>query len=97
MFPFFLIPTNTGERLCDNNEGTLFRCVPSWGALFYILRGEYMNNNDIPRKIIDITGVELTPGELPFVLATESKDLNAVATNATTFCFVSPKLIRKAK
>ena len=22
-----------------------------------------MNNNDIPRKIIDITGVELTPGE----------------------------------
>ena len=31
---FFLIPTNTGERLCDNNEGTLFRCVPLWGALF---------------------------------------------------------------
>ena len=22
-----------------------------------------MNNNDTPRKIIDITGVELTPGE----------------------------------
>ncbi|MBE6555487.1 MAG: hypothetical protein E7663_04560 [Ruminococcaceae bacterium] len=56
-----------------------------------------MNNNDIPRKIIDITGVELTPGELPFVLATESKALNAVATNATTFCFVSPDLIQKAK
>ena len=35
MFPFFLIPTNTGARLCDNNKGALFRCVPLLGALFY--------------------------------------------------------------
>jgi len=33
-----------------------------WGALFICGYGVYMNN-DIPRKIIDITGVELTPGE----------------------------------
>ena len=39
----------------------------------------------------------LRPESLPFVLATESKALNAVATNATTFCFVSPNLIQKAK
>ena len=62
MFPFFLISTNAGKRLCDNNEGTLFRCVPLWGAPFYMLIGGYMNK-DISRKIIDITGVELTPGE----------------------------------
>ena len=33
------------------------------GAHFLYAEVEYMNNNDIPKKIIDITGVELTPGE----------------------------------
>ena len=36
MFPFFLIPTNTGARLCDNNKGTLFRCVPLLGRTFLL-------------------------------------------------------------
>ena len=27
------------------------------------MRWEYMNNDDISREIIDITGVELTPGK----------------------------------
>ena len=49
--------------MCDNNEGTLFRCVPSWGALFYMLIGGVYMNNEIPKKIIDITGVELMPGK----------------------------------
>lgn len=39
MFPFFLIPINTGERLCDNNEGTLFRCASSLGRTFCFFRG----------------------------------------------------------
>ena len=34
-----------------------------YGAHFLYAEVEYMNNNDIPKKIIDITGVELTPGE----------------------------------
>ena len=33
-----------------------------WGALFYMLIGGYMSKN-IQKKIIDITGVELTPGK----------------------------------
>ena len=33
------------------------------GRTFLYAEGEYMNNNDIPKKIIDITGVELTPGK----------------------------------
>ena len=45
-------------------------------------------NNDIPKKIIDITGIDLVPESLPFVLATENKALTVVATSATTFCFV---------
>ena len=33
------------------------------GAPFYMMSGEYMNNDDKSREIIDITGVELTPGK----------------------------------
>ena len=33
-----------------------------WGALFYMLMGDYMNKNT-EEKIIDVTGVELTPGK----------------------------------
>ena len=40
----------------------LFRCVASVAHLFYILMGGYMSKN-IPKKVIDITGVELTPGK----------------------------------
>ena len=39
----------------------------------------------------------LRPESLLFVLATESRALNVVATSATTICFVSPNLIQKAK
>ena len=39
----------------------------------------------------------LRPESLLFVLATESRALNVVATSATTICFVSRNLILKAK
>ena len=39
----------------------------------------------------------LRPESLLFVLATESRALNVVATSATTICFVSRNLIPKAK
>ena len=61
-FLSFLIPSSV-RHLCSNNErDALFRCVPSRSALFYILIGGYMNK-DFPKKVIDVTGVELTPGE----------------------------------
>lgn len=34
VFLFFLIPI-TAVRLCSNNKGFTFRCVPYWSALFY--------------------------------------------------------------
>ena len=40
-----------------------FRCVP-FGAHFFVTDGgEHMSKN-IPKKVIDITGTELTPGDL---------------------------------
>ncbi len=41
----------------------VFRCVASVTHLFYVLIGENMRKN-ILKKVIDVTGVELTPGEL---------------------------------
>ncbi len=40
----------------------VFRCVASVAHLFYMLIGEYMNKN-IQKRVIDITGIELMPGE----------------------------------
>ena len=40
----------------------VFRCVASASHLFYMLAGGYMSKN-IQKKVIDVTGVELTPGE----------------------------------
>ncbi len=50
-------------------------------------------SKNIPKKVIDITGVELRPGEPTGCLGTENKALRVVATSATTFYFVSPNLI----
>ena len=56
------------ENLCYEEivwrqlELAFFGAVASVAALFYMLIGEYMNQN-IQEKIIDITGIELTPGE----------------------------------
>ena len=40
----------------------VFRCAALVAHLFYMLMGEYMNKN-IQKKIIDITGIELSPGK----------------------------------
>ena len=90
MFPFFLIPTNTGERLCDNNEGALFRCVPSWDALFYADRGINMDK-DIPRKIIDVTGVELMPGEPAVCLGNGEQGFACCCDECDYFLLCFPK------
>ena len=40
----------------------VFRCVTSVAHLFYMIMGEHMNKNT-QGKIIDITGIELSPGK----------------------------------
>ncbi|MBQ8146338.1 MAG: hypothetical protein IJ039_06095 [Clostridia bacterium] len=54
-------------------------------------------NNDISRKIIDVTGVELMPGKPDACLGNGERALSVVATSATIICVVSPKLISKSK
>ena len=40
----------------------VFRCVASVSHLFYLRIGEYMRKKRL-KKVKDITGIELTPGE----------------------------------
>lgn len=40
----------------------IFRCADFSWRTFYMLIGGYMSKH-IPRKVIDITGIELTPGQ----------------------------------
>ncbi len=43
-------------------EVCVFRCVASVAHLFYMSIGENLDKN-IQKRVIDITGIELTPGE----------------------------------
>ncbi len=54
-------------------------------------------SKSIPKKEIDISGTELTPGDPSFVLATGIRALNAAATNVTTIYFASPNSIQRTK
>ena len=47
--------------MTTNKGKAFFRCVP-FGTHFFADRG-YIMRKDIPGKIIDITGIELTPGK----------------------------------
>ena len=52
-------------------------------------------DKNIQKKVIDITGIELTPEEPTVCLGNGGKALSVVATSATTVCFVFPNWIKK--
>ena len=52
---------------------------------------------NIQKRVIDITDIELMPGEPTVCLATKNKALHVAVTNATIICVVFPNLIQKAK
>ena len=69
----------------------------NWGALFFILRGEYMNNNDIPRKITDITSVELTPGEPAVCLGNGEQGFECCCDECDSFLLCFPEFDSKSE
>ena len=54
-------------------------------------------SKDIPKRVRDITGIELMSGNRQFVLEMERKALNAVAMNVTTVCFAILISIQRIK
>ena len=71
----------------------VFRCVASVAHLFYMLNGGYMSNK-IPKKIIDISGVELTPGKRDVCLGNGKQGFECCCDECDFFllCFRNVKL-----
>ena len=69
-----------------------------YGAHFlYAEEGEYMNNNNIPRKIIDITGVELTPGKTAVCLGNGEQGFECCCDECDYFLLCFPEFDSKIK
>ena len=56
-----------------------------------------MNNNDIPKKIIDITGVELTPGEPADCLGNGEQGFECCCDECDYFLLCFPEIYPKDK
>ena len=68
-----------------------------YGAHFLYAEVEYMNNNDIPKKIIDITGVELTPGEPANCLGNGEQGFECCCDECDYFLLCFPEFEPKSK
>ena len=56
-----------------------------------------MNKNDIPRKIIDITSVELTPGEPAVCLGNGEQGFECCCDECDYFLFCFPEFYSKSE
>ena len=61
-----------------------------------MLIGEYMNK-DISRKVLDVTGTELTPGEPTVCLGNGEHGFECCCDECDYFLLCFPELIPKAK
>ena len=68
----------------------------NWGALFYMLMRESMNKN-MQEKIIDITGVELTPGEPAFCLGNGEQGFECCCDECDYFLLCFPEFDSKSE
>ena len=95
-FLLFLIPS-LGEHLCDNKlRGSIFSVRSFWGAPFYMLIGGYMNK-DISRKVIVVTGTELTPGEPTVCLGNGEQGFECCCDECDYYLLCFPEFDPKSK
>ena len=67
------------------------------GRTFLYVEGECMSNNDIPRKIIDITGVELTPGEPDICLGNGEQGFECCCDECNYYLLCFPEFSQKSE
>ena len=77
-------------------EWTFFGALTSVGALFYMLIGGCMNR-DIFKKVIDVTGVELTPGEPAVCLGNGEQGFECCCDECDSFLLCFPEFDPNAK
>ena len=63
---------------------------------FYALMGGYMNNG-IPKRIMDITGIELTPGEPAICLGNGEQGFECCCDGCEYYLFCFPEFDPKNK
>ena len=71
-------------------EFAFFGALTSVGAPFYMRIGGHMKN-DIPKKIIDVTGVELTPGDPIVCLGNGEQGFECCCDECDYFLFCFPQ------
>ncbi len=74
----------------------VFRCVASVAHLFYMLMGGFMSKN-IPKRVIDITGMELTPREPAVCLGNRDQMFACCCDECDYFLLCFPELDLKIK
>ena len=74
----------------------VFRCVASVAHLFYMLIGGYMNKN-IQKREIDITGIELMPGEPIFCLGNGEQGFECCCDECDYYLLCFPEFDPKSK
>ena len=95
-FLLFLIPS-LGEHLCDNKlRESIFSVRSFWSAPFYMLIGEYMSEK-MNKKVIDITGVELMPGEPTICLGNGEQGFECCCDECDYYLLCFPEDDRKNK
>ncbi len=83
--------------MCDNKlRGSIFSVRSFWGALFYMLIGRYMSK-DIPKKVIDITGIELMPGKPTVCLGNGEQGFECCCDECDYYLLCFPEFDSKSK
>ena len=94
---FSLFSYRIGESLCSNIRGeAFFRCIPSGVHLFICGWGGYMNK-DISRKVIDVTGTELTPGDPDVCLCNGEQGFECCCDECDYYSLCFPRFNPKKK
>ncbi len=83
-------------KICVATIGVAFFVRFNWGALFYMLMWESMNKN-MQEKIIDITGVELTPGESAVCLGNGEQGFECCCDECDYFLLCFPEFDSKSE
>ena len=83
-------------KICVATIGGAFFVRFNRGALFYMLNGGYMSKNN-PKRVIDITDVELIPGEPKVCLGNGEQGFECCCDECDYFLLCFPQFDTKNK
>ena len=94
--PFSAFSYESGEDLCSNNWSCVFRAL-QLGRTFYFLWGMDCMSKNVSKKVADITGVELTPGEAAVCLGNGEQGFDCCCDECDYFLLCFPEFDSKSE